>query len=107
VWGWSFAAHRDVTEFVDLAGVDRAGLDVTGSGLLDVTTAPLYDAGADYLVKQDAAPARTVSADDGGRLHFTVDLGPAHTQQQTAFDDAATAGWAHAHVAIATPATAA
>ena len=103
VWGWSFTAHRPATEFVDLTGVSERGLTATGSGLLDVVTAPVYEPGATYEIAGDiagvvtvpvglvpplatnpagaAAPAAAV-ADAAGRLHLTLDLGPAHTANE-------------------------
>ena len=99
VWDWSFTAHRDATEFTYLDGVGLHGLDAVGSGTLDVVTAPLYDAGAEYRVTQGDA-AQTVQAGADRRLRFTIDLGPAHASQQARFDAASTASWVHAHVTI-------
>ena len=94
-WGWDFAMRRDAREFVYLDEVSRDGLTATGSGQLDVTTAPLYAAGATCQV--DGAP---VQADAVGRLRFTVDLGPSHTTQQLVFGDNETAGWRTEQVAV-------
>ena len=91
-WGWSFTAHRDVREFTYLQNVSDAGLDVTGSGTLDVVTPPVFKPGRAYTVGR---------ADDAGRLRFTVDLGPSHQTQQTDFGDTATDGWTHKRVVIA------
>jgi S-formylglutathione hydrolase FrmB len=103
VWGWSFTAHRPAVELLDLTGVSPAGLSLTGSGPVDVVTPPTYVPGASYLLTSRAAGVltvpvglvpplgtvgagpvaeRAVSADDEGRLAFTVDLGPAHTVNQ-------------------------
>jgi S-formylglutathione hydrolase FrmB len=98
-WGWSFTTHREVTEFTYLRNVSQAGLQVIGSGTLDVVSAPLYVPGATYSVKQ-GSNAQLVKADSAGRLSFSVDLGPSHTSQQQSFDPAATSSWPHASVAI-------
>jgi S-formylglutathione hydrolase FrmB len=102
VWGWSFATHDRATEFLDLRAVSPAGLSATGSGLLDVVTAPSYDPGATYsmttteagmitvpvaIVPEVPLPAgpgtsTTAVADPDGRLRFTLDLGPAHGAAQ-------------------------
>jgi len=94
-WDWRFAARRDVREFAYLEGVSRDGLTATGSGALDVTTAPLYKPRRAYLVD-----GRTTTADDAGRLRFTVDLGPSHQLQQYAFTPEDTAPWTRARVRI-------
>ena len=105
-WDWSFVPHRFVREFTYLAGVSPVGLDVTGSGTLDVVTAAAYAPGARFTVRSGpfaGFPTTTttvVTADAGGRLRFTVDLGPTHLKHQTDFGPGATFGWAHAHVAI-------
>jgi hypothetical protein len=72
--------------------VSRGGLDVAGSGKLDVVTPPSYKPGRAYTVGR---------ADQEGRLRFSVDLGPSHQTQQTKFDDTATDGWTQRHVVIA------
>lgn len=95
VWGWSFAAERDVKEFVYLSGVSRAGLAVRGSGVLHVSTPSLFEPGRSYSVtalpgggsgtfEVAAAGGRgeVERADQNGRLGFTVDLGPSHSEQQ-------------------------
>lgn len=78
VYGWTFTADpRRAQEFLDLLGVSPTGLRVRGSGLLSVTTAPVFVPGATYRVGD-----RPVVADGEGRLQFTVDLGPPHAHQQ-------------------------
>jgi hypothetical protein len=86
-------------QFTYLRNVSQAGLQVIGSGTLDVVSAPLYVPGATYSVKQ-GSNAQLVKADSAGRLSFSVDLGPSHTSQQQSFDPAATSSWPHASVAI-------
>jgi hypothetical protein len=98
-WGWSFTAHRDVTEFTYLSGVSPSGLQAVGSGTLDVTSAPLYRPGATYAIRQGNS-THLVKADGLGRLSFSIDLGPSHTSQQQSFDPSAISSWVHASVAI-------
>lgn len=82
VYGWTFAADpRRAQEFLDLFGVSRTGFRARGSGVLSVTTAPLFSPGATYLV-DDQTVGQTVVADADGRLRFGVDLGPPHTERQ-------------------------
>jgi S-formylglutathione hydrolase FrmB len=103
VWGWTFDAHRLATEFLELKAVSPAGLTATGSGPVDVVTAPAYEPGATYAITGNLAgvvtvpvavvppllpvppgtgSAATAVADAGGRLAFTLDLGPAHVADQ-------------------------
>jgi esterase/lipase superfamily enzyme len=103
VWGWRFASHRAVPEFTYLSDVSRGGFEVSGSGLVSVVTAPLYRPGAPAKVTIGTTSG-TVVADRLGRLAFDVNLGPAHTLQQTDFSGNADASWAHVTVTIATPA---
>ena len=100
VWGWTFAPQRDVTEMTYLSGVGAAGLDASGSGTLWVTTAPLYRPGASYVVTGAGPGSMNAPADQQGRLHFVVDLGPSHEVQQYAFGPQAESTFAHAHVSI-------
>jgi S-formylglutathione hydrolase FrmB len=99
VWGWDFVAHRAARENTYLRDVTRRGLTVIGSGTLDVTTPAVYAPGATYLVSsEDGSSPVQASADR--RLRFTVDLGPAHTDEQTSFDEATIAGWTHRTIQI-------
>ena len=100
VWDWSFEAHREATEFTYLQSVSASGLRITGSGRLDVVSAPLYAPGKRYRVAQDGTE-RLVRAGADRRLRFAVDLGPAHPDQQRRFDAAAIGAWKHAVVTIA------
>ncbi|SRR5712692_1213954 len=99
-WDWTFTAHRDVKEFAYLTGVGPGGLTVTGSGSLDVVTAPAYRPGATYVLRIGAT-TRLISAGGDGRLRFSVDLGPSHGAQQTQFGSDATAGWSSVTASIA------
>jgi S-formylglutathione hydrolase FrmB len=92
-WGWDFAVHRDVREFLYLRDVSPRGLHAKGSGTVDVVTPPGFR--GRYLVD-----GRVVRPDAVGRLHFTVDLGPSHQTQQYQFGDDATAGWVERDVRI-------
>jgi hypothetical protein len=59
----------------------RGGLTLVGSGRTNVTTPPFFRARtAVDLVTSDGVSVLT--PDREGRLHFTVDLGPAHRNQQ-------------------------
>jgi S-formylglutathione hydrolase FrmB len=100
VWGWTFTTDHQVTEFTYLDNVSVAGFKATGSGSLHVLTAPLYSPGAAYIVTVNGSATNTL-ADSSGRLSFPVDLGPAHTTEQSSFNQGQeTAGWAQAIVAI-------
>lgn len=104
-WGWSFRPHRLVREFTYLDNVSPAGLDVTGSGTLDVETAPNHEPGRLHRLTFGPVTGWTVStatvrADATGRLRFTVDLGPSHLRPQTDFGPGATFGWTHVRVDI-------
>ncbi|MBA3653938.1 MAG: esterase family protein [Actinobacteria bacterium] len=72
VWDWRFRAdHDDEAALVTVDRVGRRGLVASGGGVLRVDTAPLFVAGARYLV---VGHRRT--ADAAGRLHFTVTMQP-------------------------------
>ena len=99
VWGWDFSTDRGTPEFLYLERVGRAGLEASGSGTVGVTTAALYAPGSAAVVAQGAV-SHTITADAAGRLHFTIDLGPAHPVQQTDFSATANSSWVHAAVTI-------
>lgn len=81
-WGWTFTAdRRRAREFLDVRGASRSGLTLRGSGLTRVATAPYFRPGRRVRVVAGGF-ARTLRAGDDGRLEFTVDLGPPHTEQQ-------------------------
>jgi S-formylglutathione hydrolase FrmB len=78
VWDWTFVADPGrAPEFLDVADASCDGLGLTGSGTTTVTTASCFEAGETVLANGEA-----VTADDAGRITFTVDLGPAHEHQQ-------------------------
>jgi hypothetical protein len=81
VWGWHVDADpKRALEFMQLERVSRRGLTITGSGSTTVTTPPLF-AGVKRVALRGALPA-VVTPDSEGRIRFTVDLGPADTDQQ-------------------------
>lgn len=85
VWGWRVATHRDVTEFLRLEDVRRAGFRAIGSGSLTVRTPALYEPGRDYVVEVaggESAASSLVRADRRGRLRLDVELGPSHTADE-------------------------
>ena len=75
-WDWHFTTHRSGTAFTDLSEVARRGLVMSGSGAVDVTTAPLYRKRKTYRIT-DRGMSRTVVAGADRRLRFTIDLGSA------------------------------
>ena len=99
-WDWHFGVHREVREFLYLRNISATGFTVTGSGSLDVTTAPLYVPGRSYTVTAGGGQ-QIVAADPDGRLAFTLDLGPSHQVQQYRFEPDSTADWVSLDVAIA------
>jgi pimeloyl-ACP methyl ester carboxylesterase len=81
VWDWTFAAEpARPAEFLDVADASCAGVGLTGSGPITVTTAPCFSDGD--TVALAGATDDEATADDEGRITFTVDLGAAHTNQQ-------------------------
>jgi S-formylglutathione hydrolase FrmB len=81
VWGWDFEADPSrATEFLDVADASCNGVGVTGSGMTTITTAPCFAPGEAVALHRAVEPSAT--ADDQGRITFTVDLGPPHTEQQ-------------------------
>jgi hypothetical protein len=99
-WGWQFRAFHDVREFVYLQDVSAHGFAVTGSGDLDVLTAPVFVAGGSYVVTASGSVPIDAVADAGGRLHIHVGLGPSHNVQQYDFGADATAAWVSRTVEI-------
>ncbi len=80
MFGYDVAVQRDVLEFLDLVDVTADGLTVVGSGRVRMATAPRYDPGRAYELT--GATAAFAVADEAGRLHLAVDLGPSHTAEQ-------------------------
>src|SRR5439155_26113385 len=100
VSGWTLTTQRSELEMTYLDGVGTGGLDVRGSGTLDVVTAPLYAAGRHYRVSGTGGDPKDAVANATGHLAFTVDLGPAHATQQTLFGPAAEQTFTHRRVTI-------
>jgi diacylglycerol O-acyltransferase / trehalose O-mycolyltransferase len=87
IFGWNFGTDRDVVEFLYLTDVSRDGLTLQGSGVVSVTTPPVYAPGSLHWVV--APPELGIDvwpnwprADAQGRLHFNVKLGNSHQAQQ-------------------------
>jgi S-formylglutathione hydrolase FrmB len=99
-WDWQFTASHDVREFVYLQDASAHGFAVTGSGDLNVVTAPLFKPRRHYLVIASGSVPVDAVADRRGRLRIHVDLGPSHSVQQYDFGAGATADWVHRTVEI-------
>ncbi len=82
IYGFDVNIQREVTEFASLQNVTPEQFTLTGSGSAEITTSDWYEADAAYRVRVDDAEPQTLRSDSAGRLHFTVDLGPAHSNQQ-------------------------
>jgi S-formylglutathione hydrolase FrmB len=82
IWGWRVDADPSrALEFLQMRGAGRNGLTLIGSGNTSVTTPPFFHGRqAVDVISPDGTI--TVTPDDAGRLHFTVDLGHPHTNQQ-------------------------
>jgi hypothetical protein len=82
IWGWRVDADPSrAREFLQMRGAGRNGLTLIGSGNTSVTTPPFFHGRqAVDVISPDGTI--TVTPDDAGRLHFTVDLGHPHTNQQ-------------------------
>lgn len=81
VWGWHVNADpKRALEFLRLDRVSGRGLTLTGSGTTTVTTPPLFR--GVKRVDLEGATSAFATPDPAGRISFSVDLGPADTQQQ-------------------------
>ncbi len=82
VYGWSVVADPTrALEFIELRGVSKLGLSMSGSGITSVSTPPLFAAGRAVSVAVNGALTSVMATPDG-RINFTVDLGPANSEQQ-------------------------
>lgn len=82
IWGWHIDADpARALEFLQLRHAGRHGLTLIGSGATQVTTPPFFDP-ADAIDVISPGGTTTVTPDADGRLHFSVDLGTAHPDQQ-------------------------
>lgn len=81
VWDWSFSADpRRAPEFLDITDASSQGLTLTGSGRETVTTASYFPPGS--TISTQGATGSDARADSQGRITFTADLGPPHSEQQ-------------------------
>lgn len=87
-WGWQFAVERNVDEFMYLRDVSADGFDVSGSGILHVLSAPVYESRSGYRVTTGDRSLLILSSETG-RLEFSVDIAPSGNTQQREFDQAA------------------
>lgn len=84
-YGYIVRMHRTVAEFASLGAVTTRGFTLSGSGRADIITAPRYSPGGRYLITATTPGRRlqsVVNADELGRLHIPVLLGPSNTVQQ-------------------------
>lgn len=82
IWNWRIDADRArALEFMQLRDAGRRGLTLIGSGTTGVTTPPFFKGRSSVVVISGGAK-RVIAPDSDGRLHFNVDLGPAHPSQQ-------------------------
>lgn len=98
-WGWYFAINRDVDEFLYFRNISASGFEVSGTGVLEVLTAPLYEPAREYLVSVNNQP-QTVIASASGRLAFDVDIAPSSTSPQVDFTQQTEDGFPVATVSI-------
>jgi enterochelin esterase-like enzyme len=87
-WGYDFAVDRPNVEFLSVLGarLDGRQLGLAGTGTATVTTPQTFTPGRSYRVRAtDGAGAvheSTAAADSAGRLRITVNLGPAHGEDE-------------------------
>lgn len=79
VWDWQVDRQdvdRETAEFLTLEDVGLSGLTVIGHGMISFVTPAVYRPRADYRISAAGENAdvqqETVTADDAGRLDFTV-----------------------------------
>ncbi|MFE6699038.1 alpha/beta hydrolase [Streptomyces sp. NPDC057718] len=82
VWDWSVRADPSrALEFLNLTGVSKRGLTLTGSGNTTVTTPPYFSSASSVTVTVDGRTMNVIPHSDG-RITFQVGLGPANRQQE-------------------------
>jgi S-formylglutathione hydrolase FrmB len=81
VFGWQVEVQRDVVEFLRLREVSAHGFNVSGSGVVAVTTAAWFQANTDFEILVDGV-LRLVRSDRDGRLRMTIDLGASRQIQE-------------------------
>jgi hypothetical protein len=93
IWNWRIDADpARALEFMQMRNAGRRGLTLVGSGTTKVTTPPFFKGRTAVTVITDGA-RHVLAPDADGRLHLSVDLGPAHTNQEyTAASQAAGEG---------------
>lgn len=92
-WDWSFDVFGGrAPEFLDITGASAHGLSLTGSGMVRVTTAPLFGKHEPVVVSGLSDQPTTLYADGAGRLLFDVMLKAGHAlEEYTAAELAAAA----------------
>jgi S-formylglutathione hydrolase FrmB len=91
IWGWRIDADPSrALEFLRLQDAGRGGVTLVGSGQTEVTTPPLFRRAHAVAVRTPSG-RQVVRPGRHGRLHLTVDLGPAHPDQEDT-DSARAAG---------------
>jgi S-formylglutathione hydrolase FrmB len=82
IWDWRVDADpARALEFLQLRDAGRGGVTLVGSGTTNVTTPPFFR-GVRAVDVREADGTHVLAPDRDGRLHLSVDLGPAHTNQQ-------------------------
>jgi hypothetical protein len=83
VWGWSVTTDpKRALEFIQMNNASRRGVTFVGSGSTAVTTPPFFRGLRAVDVDVSGAAEHVLTPGGDGRLRFTVDLGPAHRDQQ-------------------------
>ncbi len=83
IWGWKLDADpKRALEFLRMKDAGRAGVTLTGSGTTGVRTPPWFRGLKAVDVVAHDGRTTVLSPDRRGRLHFDVDLGAAHPDQQ-------------------------
>lgn len=78
IWGYDVTVYRPNHEFVFLKDVAKDSLRVLGTGEIALTTPPIYEPDAPYLItfSSQATGSTTAYTDGRGRLSFTFQAGP-------------------------------
>lgn len=75
VWGYALQHRAAVPGWTILSAVARDRITARGSGVLVVTTAPLYQPNARYTLVLPGSGRQTLRADRSGHLRVTLTLG--------------------------------
>ena len=82
IWGWKVEADpARALEFLELRHAGRSGLTLVGSGTTSLTTPPFFR-GLQAVDVVAPGGTQVLAPDAGGRVHFSVDLGAPHRNQQ-------------------------